>query len=209
MDSPHSASANPKVRGPISQLLAPIRGRLIVAAMLAAIGSMLTLVPLAAIAHIGQTVLGNLEHEPGQLWWSVLVAVTSLCIGMLLITAGELLAHLADNRITHHLRLAIVRRLSRVPLGWFTQRAAGEVKQAIQDDINTLHSLTAHFYTTVGRAGGAVAISLIYLFALDWRLAMVSILPFPGFFIFLPGRSRPASTICRRSSRAWAVSTMP
>ena len=31
MDSPHSASANPKVRGPISQLLAPIRGRLIVA----------------------------------------------------------------------------------------------------------------------------------------------------------------------------------
>lgn len=184
MDSPHSASANPKVRGPISQLLAPIRGRLIVAAMLAAIGSMLTLVPLAAIAHIGQTVLGNLEHEPGQLWWSVLVAVTSLCLGMLLITAGELLAHLADNRITHHLRLAIVRRLSRVPLGWFTQRAAGEVKQAIQDDINTLHSLTAHFYTTVGRAGGAVAISLIYLFALDWRLAMVSILPFPGFFIF-------------------------
>ena len=184
MDSPHTASANPKVRGPISQLLAPIRGRLIVAAMLAAVGAMLTLVPLAAIAHIATIVLGHVEVASGELWWAVLVAVASLCLGMLLITAAELLAHLADNRITHHLRLAIVRRLSRVPLGWFTGRASGEVKQAIQDDINTLHSLTAHFYTTVGRASGAIVISLVYLFALDWRLAIVSILPFPGFFLF-------------------------
>ena len=80
--------------------------------------------------------------------------------------------------------MAIIQRLSRVPLGWFTRRASGEVKQAIQDDINTLHSLTAHFYTTVGRASGAIVISLVYLFALDWRLAIVSILPFPGFFLF-------------------------
>ena len=184
MDSPHTASANPKVRGPISQLLAPIRGRLIVAAMLAAVGAMLTLVPLAAIAHIATIVLGHVEVASGELWWAVLVAVASLCLGMLLITAAELLAHLADNRITHHLRLAIVRRLSRVPLGWFTGRASGEVKQAIQDDINTLHSLTAHFYTTVGRAVGAIVISLVYLFAMDWRMAIVSILPFPGFFLF-------------------------
>jgi ATP-binding cassette subfamily B protein len=79
-----------------------------------------------------------------------------------------------------------------VPLGWFTSRASGEVKQAMQDDINTLHSLTAHFYTTTGRAVGAIAISVIYLFAMDWRLAIVSLLPFPGFFLFF-GRAMKAS----------------
>lgn len=184
MDTHDSASAKTKVRGPISQVLNPIRGRLIVAAMLAAVGAMLTLVPLAGIAHIARMALGDAGIAPGEVWWAVIVGVASLCAGMLLISAGELLAHLADNRITHHLRLAIVRRLSRVPLGWFTSRASGEVKQAMQDDINTLHSLTAHFYTTVGRAVGAVLISVVYLFSMDWRMTIVSILPFPGFFLF-------------------------
>ena len=184
MDTHDPASAKTKVRGPISQVLNPIRGRLIVAALLAAVGAMLTLVPLAGIAHIARMALGDAGIAPGEVWWAVIVGVGSLCAGMLLISAGELLAHLADNRITHHLRLAIVLRLSRVPLGWFISRASGEVKQAMQDDINTLHSLTAHFYTTVGRAVGAVLISVIYLFSMDWRMAIVSFLPFPGFFLF-------------------------
>ncbi|MGD9946399.1 MAG: ABC transporter ATP-binding protein, partial [Burkholderiaceae bacterium] len=64
-------------------------------------------------------------------------------------------------------------------------RASGEVKQAMQDDIATLHSLTAHFYTAVGRAVGAILILVVYLFALDWRMAVVALLPFPGFFLFL------------------------
>lgn len=184
MGTPHTAAAKPKMRGPVSQVLDPIRGRLLIAALLAGVGAMLTLVPLAGIAHVAGRVMGDNALTAHEVWWAVGAGVASLCAGMLLISAGELLAHLADNRITHHLRLAIVQRLSRVPLGWFTSRASGEVKQAIQDDINTLHSLTAHFYTTVGRAVGAIVFSLVYLFAMDWRMAIVSILPFPGFFLF-------------------------
>lgn len=194
MQTPDPAAAKPKVPGPISRLLEPVRGRLIVAAGLSAVGAMLTLVPLACIAHLGRLALGDDGMAPGQAWGPVFVAVASLCAGMLLIAAGELLAHLADNRITRHLRLSIVRRLSQVPLGWFTARASGEVKQALQDDVNTLHSLTAHFYTTVGRAAGAVLISLIYLFAMDWRLAIVSILPFPGFFLFFTRAVKASET---------------
>nr|BFD41815.1 ABC transporter ATP-binding protein [Pseudomonas sp. FFPRI_1] len=184
MDPQHTAPANPVVPGSISQVLNPIRGRLIVAALLAAAGAMLTLVPLAVIAHIARVALADSGIAAAEMGWAVALGVACLFAGMLLISLGELLAHLADNRMTHHLRRAIVQRLSRVPLGWFSSRASAEVKQAIQDDINTLHSLTAHFYTTVGRAGGAILISLIYLFAMDWRMAIVSLLPFPGFFLF-------------------------
>ncbi|MGC5698982.1 ABC transporter ATP-binding protein [Pseudomonas sp. NFXW11] len=184
MDPQHKASAEPQASGPIGRLLNPVRGRLLVAALLAAVGAMLTLVPLAAIAQIARLALGAGGIAAQPLWQLVALSLASLFVGMLLISAGELLAHLADNRITHHLRLALVRRLSRVPLGWFSERASGEVKQALQDDINTLHNLTAHFYTTVGRAGGAILISLLYLFWVDWRLAIIALLPFPGFFLF-------------------------
>ncbi|OEZ77803.1 iron import ATP-binding/permease protein IrtA [Janthinobacterium sp. HH104] len=177
--------------GPISRILQPIRGRLIAAAVLAGMGSMLTLVPLAGIAHIASIALAPAATQLG-IWPTILASVACLFAGMALITLGELAAHLADNRLTHQLRLQAMQHLGQVPLGWFTSRASGEVKQAMQDDINTLHSLTAHFYTTTGRAVGAIAISVIYLFAMDWRLALVAILPFPGFFLFF-GRAMKAS----------------
>lgn len=177
--------------GPIRRVLAPIAGTLAAATALAAVGAMLALVPLAGIAHVAQLVLG----EPAgagtgagtrsAIWWTLAASVACMFAGMALAAAGEMLAHLADNRLTHGLRLAAARRLSRVPLGWFTDRSSGEVKHALQDDIGTLHSLTAHFYTALGRAGGAIAISALYLFVLDWRMAVVALLPFPGFFLFL------------------------
>ncbi|KKO66280.1 Iron import ATP-binding/permease protein IrtA [Janthinobacterium sp. KBS0711] len=177
--------------GPISRILQPIRARLIAAAVLAGTGSMLTLVPLAGIAQIARIAL-NPALARGDMWQIIIASVACLFAGMALITLGELAAHLADNRLTHQLRLQAMQRLGQVPLGWFTSRASGEVKQAMQDDINTLHSLTAHFYTTTGRAVGAIAISVIYLFAMDWRLALIAILPFPGFFLFF-GRAMKAS----------------
>lgn len=181
MNTHDTASAETKKPGPLIKILGSIRGSLTAAAVLAAVGTMLTLVPLAGIAHIARIVLGHAGIAPVQsdIWWAVMASVASMFVGMALVSAGELTAHLADNRITHHLRLA------QVPLGWFTSRASGEVKQAMQDDIATLHSLTAHFYTAVGRAVGAILISVVYLFALDWRMAVVALLPFPGFFLFL------------------------
>ncbi|MDM5150811.1 ABC transporter ATP-binding protein [Aeromonas salmonicida] len=175
-----------KAAGPIARVLSPIRGRLLAAALLAAVGSMLTLVPLAGITRIAQLVLDqeSAGWELGELWLIVGASLASLFLGMTLISAGDLVAHLADNRITGYLRQALTRRLARVPLGWFTARASGEVKQAMQDDIGTLHSLTAHFFTTMGRSAGAVAISIAYLFFMDWRMAIISLLPFPLFFLF-------------------------
>ena len=187
MSTSGAASAQPRQPGPLSLVLTPIRGRLIAAAALAAAGTMLTLAPLAAIAHIARLVLEGpaLTDLGSSLWWSVAAAVACLFTGMALVSAGELTAHLADNRITHQLRLAGARRLAQAPLGWFTGRASGEVKQALQDDIATLHSLTAHFFTAVARAAGAILVSATYLFVQDWRLAIAALLPFPGFFLFL------------------------
>lgn len=179
-----AAGAATEELSPLRRILRPINRRLGVAAALAAIGTMLTLVPLGGMAEIARQVLGS--SGPGEKLWPI-VAVSIVCVltGTALVFAGEWLAHRADDALTHDLRQAAVRKLSQVPLGWFTSRASGQVKQAMQDDIGTLHSLTAHFFTAVARAAGAVAVSVVYLAALDWRMAIVVLLPFPGFFWFL------------------------
>lgn len=187
MSASDTAAAQPEQTSPIRKVLAPIRSQLVVAGGLAAVGTMLTLVPLAGIAHIARCVLGDagVALASSDIWSLVIASVVCVFAGMALMSAGELTAHLADNRITHHLRLCAARRLAQVPLGWFTSRASGDVKQALQDDIAMLHNLTAHFYTAVGRAVGAILISVLYLFAEDWRMAVAALLPFSGFFLFL------------------------
>jgi ATP-binding cassette subfamily B protein IrtA len=173
----------------LSQVLQPIRQRLLLAGTLAALGAMLTLLPLAAIAELAQQALRHWQAGTGlwptqQLWPWLLLSLLALAVGMALQSLGESQAHVADNQLTGQLRRSISQRLGQVALGWFTERAAGEVKQALQDDVGTLHSLAAHYFTTLGRCIGAVTISVLYLFAMDWRLAIVALLPFPLFFWF-------------------------
>lgn len=171
--------------GPIAQTLQPIRAQLVLAALLSFAGAVLALAPLAGIAHIARLALADGGMVAADAWRVIAPCLVCLFAGMALVSAGELVAHLADNRLTHGLRLSAMQRLARVPLGWFSERASGQVKQAMQDDVATLHELTAHFYTTVGRGAGTVAASAVYLVAMDWRMALVSALPFGIFFLVM------------------------
>ena len=182
MSASSTATNASPAEDPIKSVLIPIRRNLLAAGTLAALGSALCLVPLAVIAHSARTAL---EGAPQSLWQGWLLGIASLLLGAVLLLVGELVAHLADNRLTFGLRKAATQRLAQVPLGWFTERTSGDVKQALQDDMATLHSLTAHFYTAVGRAAGAVVASAAYLLVQDWRMALLVMLPFAGFFVFL------------------------
>lgn len=181
----------------MERLLAPIRAPLFLAAGFAAAGTMFTLVPLWGIARIAMLAMSTSSGSvdavgspsatgmllaPG-LWQTVAVSVLALLVGMILVLAGDVLAHRVDIRFTDEIRRRVARRLSEVPLGWFTDRASGEVKQVMQDDVGTLHALIGHFYTTMGRCLGAIALSIIYLAVLDWRMAVVSLLPYPLFWL--------------------------
>ena len=190
---------------PLGRVLAPVRGLLMGALGCAALGSMLTMVPLAGMAYLGQVWIESSglsivdKPAPGLV---VGVSVLSLVLGMLLISLAELIAHLADGRCSHALRLTVAQRLMRVPLGWFTERTSGEIKQVLQDDVATLHGLTAHGLTAVARAVGAIAVVMAYLLVLDWRMTLVVMLPFVGFFGFLrqalrAGQANMASLMAR------------
>lgn len=179
-----AASAKRPPASPVACILQPIRNQLTVAVALAAVGTMLTLVPLAGMAEIARKTLGQADVRFG-LWQIVAASMACLLLGSTLVLASEWLAHRADLALTHRLRQAVIDKLSNVPMGWFTSRASGQVKQAMQDDMGTLHSLTAHFFTSVARASGAVVISVAYLLALEWRLTLIAMLPFAGFFWFL------------------------
>ncbi|WP_252727918.1 ABC transporter ATP-binding protein [Acinetobacter sp. Ac_5812] len=187
----------PQDSNPLNFILKPIRGYLVLASLTAALGAMLSLVPVIGVVYLVKALSVDISIlETGQITadtitWIVL-GICCLLIGMLLITLSEFIAHLADHKITGLLTQKITQRLTQVPLGWFTSRNSGEVKQLMQDDIGLLHSLTAHFFPAFGRAIGTISIAAIFLFMMDWRMAILALLPFVGFFFFL-GKALHAS----------------
>jgi len=183
--------AQPRYSKPLNFILRPIRSKLILSSVTAVIGSMLTLAPLIGMTFVisymftDMMTFGALGESNSKIIWVIFISISSLLLGMLLVTISELIAHLADHEITGLLQKDITEHLTQVPLGWFTARSSGEVKQIMQDDIGLLHSLTAHFYPTVGRTLGTIIVAVIFIFMMDWRMAIIALLPFLGFAIFL------------------------
>lgn len=165
----------------LKRILKPIKGQLIFASILAMSGTILMFVPLGGIVYIAQVALG--DTGAGNIWSAFAISILALFSGLVMNTFAEYYIHAADNNLTHHLRLSTIKRLSLVPLGWFTNRASGDVKRAMQDDVSMLHDLTAHFFTTISRAFGVIVISAIYLFMMNWKLAFMTFIPFIAFFL--------------------------
>ena len=70
-----------------------------------------------------------------------------------------------------------MRKLARLPLGWFTARGSGSIKQLLQDDTLSLHYLVTHAIPDAVAAVVAPVAVLVYLFVVDWRVALVLFLP--------------------------------
>lgn len=172
----------PRARPHLANLLGPIRGRLLVAAALQVLSSALVLAPLIGIGELARRLLAEPVDVEGA-WTVVTVSSVSLAAGFMLRGVSDLLTHLADNTFALHLRRTLAARMSSAPLGWFTDRASGRIKQGLQDDVASLHFLISHSFTDLASAVTTPVVVFGYLFTVDWRLATIMVLPVLVFVV--------------------------
>lgn len=180
--SDHTArSAEPAADGGVDadalgRLIAPVRGRIAVGAVCQAFGALAGVVPYVCIGELAKTLLGQ-PVDRDRVWTFVAVAAVAFVARFALVGAAGAISHHADNDLSHDIRMRLVRRLGRVPLGWFGRRSSGLIKTAVQDEVSALHTLVAHAANDfVGAAVAPLAV-LAYLFWADWRLALISMAP--------------------------------
>ena len=92
--------------------------------------------------------------------------------------ASLMLSHIAAFNILYEMRVAISRKLARLPLGFFTKRASGEIKKIMSEDVERIELFVAHHIPDVTAAVVFPLLMLSYLFYADWRLALVVLLVF-------------------------------
>lgn len=158
-------------------LLAPIRTTLIIACGLQAISAAAGVVPFIAVGELGRVLMQDGPTDETAAWSIALIGAAALVVRLVFLMAAGGLTHLADVDFQLALRRRVAAHLGRVPLGWFTERTAGEVKKAVQDDIAALHHMIGHAFLDLTTAAVTVIVSLGYLLWVDWRLTLVSMVP--------------------------------
>ncbi|ATA29047.1 putative ABC iron siderophore transporter [Mycobacterium lepraemurium] len=157
------------------RLLAPLRWALILSGVLQAVITLIQLAPFVLLVELARRLVAG--APAARLWDVGIAAVSLLGLRALLGAALTLWLHVVDVRFARDLRSALLRKLSRLPLGWFTARGSGYIKQLLQDDTLSLHYLVTHAIPDAVAAVVAPVAVLVYLFAVDWRVALVLFVP--------------------------------
>ena len=151
--------------------MAPVKPQLIATGVLEVL---ITLAAAGAVRRAGRTGQAiAVGADESALRGTLLVFVVLLGAGTVLGAALLLWLHMVDMRFSAAVRRRMLDKLARVPLGWFTQRGSGAVKKLIQDDTLSLHYLVTHAVSDAVAAVVAPIAVLVYLFVVDWRLALI------------------------------------
>lgn len=163
------------------RLIAPLKRTLILAGILQAIVTILGFAPYLLLVELGRRLL---DDAPTSELWSVgILAVVLLGVFALLDSALQLWLHGVDARFSRDLRGRLLTKLARLPLGWFTARNSGSIKTLIQDNTLSLHYLVTHAVIDAVAAVVAPLAVLIYLFTVDWGVALFLLVPVLGYVI--------------------------
>ena len=153
------------------RLLAPLRSALIVSGVLQAVITLVQLAPFVLLVELARLLVSGAESS--RLREIGFAAVALLGFGTVLGAALTLWLHVVDARFASDLRSRLLSKLSRLPLGWFTARGSGSIKQLVADDALSLHYLVTHAIPDAVAAVVAPLAVLVYLFVVDWRVALV------------------------------------
>lgn len=153
------------------RLLAPLRSALIVSGVLQAVITLVQLAPFVLLVELARLLVSG--ADAARLWQVGIAAVSLLGVGTVLGAALTLWLHVTDARFASDLRSRLLSKMSRLPLGWFTARGSGSIKQLLTDDTLSLHYLVTHAIPDAVNAVVAPVAVLVYLFTVDWRVALV------------------------------------
>ncbi|SJM65205.1 ABC transporter ATP-binding protein/permease [Gulosibacter sp. 10] len=183
------------------RLLAPLRITFWLAGILQGIVTLVELAPFVLLVELSRLLLEG--AEPARLWTVGLWAAGLMAAGALC-SAGLLLwLHAVDARLSRDLRRRLLGKTARLPLGWFDARGSGGVKQLMQDDTLSLHYLVTHAVPDAVAAALAPIAVLVYLFVVDWRLALVLLVPVLVYVVTMYGMIVRSGTRTRQAV-AWS-----
>ncbi|HEY1177608.1 MAG TPA: ABC transporter ATP-binding protein, partial [Phytomonospora sp.] len=161
----------------VGRLLRPHAGGFTAVVVFEVIGSIAGLAPLLAVVELGRTILAPGTVDSGHVWRVVASGVAGLFVKLLFTAMSSGIGHLLDTRVQLSFRRRLAERLGTVPMGWFSRRRTGELAKIVGDDVSAVHPFIAHTPAALVSAFVVPLVSAVYLFTIDWRLTLITLIP--------------------------------
>ncbi|MFI9172036.1 ABC transporter ATP-binding protein [Streptomyces lincolnensis] len=161
----------------VARLLRPYAGGFAVVVTLQVIGAVAGLAPLLAVAELGRTLLAPGQADDGHVRDVVIAGAAGLLVRLLFTAASSGVGHLLDTRVQLSLRRQLAARLGRMPIGRLARRHSGELAKVVGEDVSAVHPVIAHTPGELVSAFVVPLVSLGYLFTVDWRLTLITLIP--------------------------------
>ena len=147
--------------------------------LLAAISALIALLPFIYIWKIIKEVLDvapNFSAATGLVHNGIMAMV--FAIASFLIYIGALMcSHLAAFRVATNMRIAVTEHIAKLPLGFADSFGSGKLRKIINDSTGATETYLAHQLPDKYAALATPAGLLVLLFAFDWRLGLLSLVP--------------------------------
>ena len=120
----------------------------------------------------------------GQGDLALLVPLVALLVGIYAISGlmnygDQYTRHTVGERFLFDLRIRIYDHLQRLSLTFFERTSTGELMSRVSNDVNALEQFITHGVVLTAVDGLRLAGAAVILMLLDWRLALVALLPVP------------------------------
>ncbi|MGW0590937.1 ABC transporter ATP-binding protein [Streptosporangium sp. NPDC002607] len=162
--------------------------------ILQVIGALAGLAPLLAVVELGRTLLSPGPIDHAHVWTVVIAGAAGLLVRLLFTAASSGIGHVLDSRVQLTFRRQLAASLGRVPIGWFSRRRTGELAKVVGEDVSAVHPFIAHAPGELVAAFVVPLVSLIYLFTVDWRLTLITLIPVVLAIALVPLLMLPART---------------
>jgi len=168
----------------IASLVRPYRGYLLLILVTLVTSALINLLQPIFIKRLVDSALP--ERSLSLLLW--------LCAGMVAVplvadsldVVEKYLTSLLGERVMFDLRNALYRHLHKQPLAYFTSAKPGSALSSVLNDVQGIGSVVSDKAMDIVQNLTVCAATLVMLFALEWRLALVAVVFLP--FFALPAR---------------------
>ncbi|HII99672.1 MAG TPA: ABC transporter ATP-binding protein [Methanoregula sp.] len=146
--------------------------------LLAAIGTILGFIPFVIIYLIISALL--VPPVDGPYIWSlaVIVLIVALC-RVICMYFSAVLSHIAAFDILFGIKHEMIQKVGTLPLGFLNKRTSGAVRKIITEDVDRIELFIAHHFPDTVSGLLLPVLAVAYMFTIDWRMALVALIPLP------------------------------
>ena len=164
--------------GRLVEFARPHKTGYIISVVLAVLGVAFGIVPYFATARMTIELLsGNRDLSFYMMW--CLISGGGFVLKAILMGISTRASHEATFAVLSEARRKIASKLTRVPMGYILNTPSGQLKNGMVERIEQLEVPLAHVIPEMTSNLLVPIAIIIYLFILDWRMALVSLITIP------------------------------